>query len=164
MLDAVPVGRRVGATPVGWDPQGDRAKARCGGMLGVMTRDDRPTDPPVSDVLGDEDPDRAAILARRRRFVAVALSGLAVGAGCPQPCLSVAPPPESDRPPAPPPDDGIKPEVPPSEPQPEPTPCLKVLPPKEPEPTPCLKVAPPKEPEGKPKPCLRVARPTPEDD
>ncbi len=40
------------------------------------------------------DPDRAAILARRRRFIALALSGMATG-GCkhqpPQPCLSVPP-------------------------------------------------------------------------
>jgi hypothetical protein len=40
------------------------------------------------------DPDRAAILARRRRFIALAISGLATG-GCrtqpPQPCLSVPP-------------------------------------------------------------------------
>jgi hypothetical protein len=37
------------------------------------------------------DPDRAAILARRRRFIALAISGLATG-GCkhtPEPCLSI---------------------------------------------------------------------------
>jgi hypothetical protein len=40
------------------------------------------------------DPDRAAILARRRRFIALAISGLATG-GCkspPQPCLNMAMP------------------------------------------------------------------------
>lgn len=52
-------------------------------------------DPP--DELRDEDPDRAAILARRRRFIAIALSSLASGAGCartpprPEVCLSVVP-------------------------------------------------------------------------
>ncbi|MBC8070642.1 MAG: hypothetical protein IAG13_20090, partial [Deltaproteobacteria bacterium] len=37
------------------------------------------------------DPDRAAILARRQRFIAIALSGLASGSACskPQPCLNV---------------------------------------------------------------------------
>lgn len=41
----------------------------------------------------DDELDRAAILARRRRFVALAISGLA-GGGCAsaQPCLSVLPP------------------------------------------------------------------------
>lgn len=41
------------------------------------------------------DPDRAAILRRRQRFIAAALTGLAgLGAGCPkpQPCLSIAQP------------------------------------------------------------------------
>jgi hypothetical protein len=42
-----------------------------------------------------EDPDRAAILARRRRFIALAISGLATS-GCkrsaPEPCLSIAAP------------------------------------------------------------------------
>lgn len=49
------------------------------------------------DVADDEhdDPDRAAILARRRRFLAVALSGVAATAlaGCettPAPCLRLA--------------------------------------------------------------------------
>jgi hypothetical protein len=42
------------------------------------------------------DPDRAAILARRRRFIALAISGLATG-GCrhqPQACLSISIPDE----------------------------------------------------------------------
>lgn len=50
-----------------------------------------------------DDPDRAAILARRQRFVTLALSGLtgALSAGCdgrgatPQPCLEPARPPET---------------------------------------------------------------------
>lgn len=54
---------------------------------------DRDEEPEVG-----EDPDRAAILARRKRFVALALTGLATGAGCkrnePQPCLSIAAPDE----------------------------------------------------------------------
>lgn len=46
------------------------------------------------------DPDRAAILARRRRFIALAISGLA-STGCksssPEPCLSIhSPEPEGD--------------------------------------------------------------------
>jgi hypothetical protein len=156
-----------------------------------MSRDDRPTDPPGGDDLGDEDPDRAAILARRRRFIAVALSGLAVGAGCPQPCLSMSPPQDADKPqpdepagkpeaclkvapPAEPNPTPVEPVPPPTEPTPQP--CLKVAaPPTEPEPAPCLRVAPPKEPapqsclkvhkpsnEGKPRPCLKIARPEPD--
>ena len=49
----------------------------------------------------DEDPDREAILARRRKLIAVALAGLTSAAGCgddgglgPQPCLEMAPVPE----------------------------------------------------------------------
>ncbi|MCX4247957.1 hypothetical protein [Paraliomyxa miuraensis] len=44
-----------------------------------------------------DDPDRAAILARRQRFIALALSGLAVACGddgpspTPMPCLDVGP-------------------------------------------------------------------------
>lgn len=38
------------------------------------------------------DPDRAAILARRRRFVALALSTLSGATACPRPCLNVARP------------------------------------------------------------------------
>ena len=42
---------------------------------------------------GDDDPDRAAILSRRRKLIAVALAGLTSAAGCgddadPMPCLS----------------------------------------------------------------------------
>lgn len=153
-----------------------------------MTRDDRPTDPPDGDDPRDEDPDRAAILARRRRFIAIALSGLTVGAtGCPEPaqpatppdsgtapgdarpepCLKVAAPPESTPTDPPPPKDPeptpcLKVAAPPEpEPAPEPTPCLKVAPPppKEPEPQPCLSVRPRSDDEAKPQPCLKVARP-----
>lgn len=50
------------------------------------------------------DLDRAAILARRRRFIALAISGLAT-TGCkqsaPEVCLSVIPDPESGEPDAP---------------------------------------------------------------
>ncbi|MCA9637459.1 MAG: hypothetical protein KC420_15640, partial [Myxococcales bacterium] len=55
-----------------------------------MGKDDTKHDPPKPEV---EDPDRAAILARRQRFIAIALSGLATGSACtkPQPCLNVAP-------------------------------------------------------------------------
>jgi hypothetical protein len=49
----------------------------------------------------DNDPDRAAILARRRRFIALAISGLAA-TGCkgpgPQACLSIEQPPDPDDP------------------------------------------------------------------
>lgn len=139
-----------------------------------MTRDDRPEDRPGEDVARDEDPDRAAILARRRRFVAIALSGLAAGTGCtpkPEPCLKVAPPDDSSSGrPDPGPTSG-QPEAAPVEPQP----CLKIAPPSEPppevpaepeptpeaEPQPCLKVAPPA-PEPEPRPCLKVRRPDPE--
>lgn len=51
----------------------------------------------------DDDPDRAAILARRRRFVALAISGLAT-TGCkgspPEVCLSIAAPEEGGDDPA----------------------------------------------------------------
>ena len=126
-----------------------------------MTRDDRPEDPPGDGGVRDEDPDRAAILARRRRFVAIALSGLAAGTGCtpkPEPCLSVAP---LDDP-----SSGGRPETPP-----EPMPCLKVAPPEpepqpepqqaETKPEPCLKVRAPEEPKPQPQPCLSVAKPEP---
>ena len=110
-----------------------------------------------------EDPDRAAILARRRRFVALAISGLAT-TGCkqpgPEPCLSIqVPDPEPTEP------------VEPVEPEPFiEDPCVplesgetggdesggetgEALPPTPPEV--CLKVSP----KPKPRPCLNVARP-----
>lgn len=123
------------------------------------------------------DPDRAAILERRKRFIAVALSGLSTAActsgppqskpdpdvekgvpqqhdedaglegAAPQPCLSISQPPE-----------------PPPQPQPQPPP--------EPPPQVCLKIAqPPADtgeddggaiaPEPAPRPCLRQAAPKP---
>jgi hypothetical protein len=53
----------------------------------------------VDDAGADDALDRAAILARRQRFIALALSGLGAacgdGSGGPQPCLDVAPQTES---------------------------------------------------------------------
>jgi hypothetical protein len=129
------------------------------GTVAAMHDGDLPPDPPDDDA---QDPDRAAILARRKRFIAIALSGLATGAGCaqPQPCLDVASPREGEPrtdPPA----------ATPSEPKTDPataTPTAPATtpPPTEPAPEPCLKVAPPPQPEPKPMPCLNVARPPPE--
>ena len=55
----------------------------------------------MSDDERDDDPDREAILARRKKLIAVALAGLTSAAGCgddggigPQPCLEMAPVPE----------------------------------------------------------------------
>lgn len=50
----------------------------------------------------DTPDDRAAILARRQRFIALALSGLATACtlpdcGSPEPCLDVKAPPNSNR-------------------------------------------------------------------
>lgn len=143
-----------------------------------MTRDDRPKDPPPEAPDLEDDPDRAAILARRQRFVALALTGLATSCtpkSQPQPCLDVAPtqetPPPEPQPclkviaPQPEEQPGTQPQpdtAPGTDPQPTPAPCLKVAPPREPEPTPCLKVAPPPEPAPEPKPeprpCLKVRR------
>lgn len=45
----------------------------------------------MSDDQGSNDDDRAAILARRRRYIATALTGMAAGAltACAKPCLRV---------------------------------------------------------------------------
>lgn len=134
---------------------------------------------------GDHDPDRAAILARRKRFIAIALSGLTSGVGCAQPCLSIAQPNEGGEQPSDPQN------VPPGTPAPSdtapPEACLKVArPPDQPgqptqtdpanptdptaqpgttaRPEACLKVAmpPEKEPDpslAEPRPCLKVAPP-----
>jgi hypothetical protein len=127
----------------------------------------------------DDDSDRAAILARRQRFIAIALSGLASGAACtaPQPCLNVAQPNDSNATPDPTtPADTATPETPPQPclkvappedpPPPEtpPQPCLEVVPPKDDPaaPRPCLNVAPPKDDPAAPRPCLKVAQPDPE--
>jgi hypothetical protein len=113
-----------------------------------------------------EDPDRAAILARRQRFIAIALSSLASAAACkPQPCLDVSPannddgkadggkadeggtPPQACLKVAPPQD---------PPPQPPPQPCLEVAP------QPCLDIAVPEE--APPRPCLKIARPKDDDE
>jgi hypothetical protein len=115
------------------------------------------------------DPDRAAILARRQRFVALALSGLAT-TGCTdgstkQPGDDKADDKKAAEPPPHPCLSPVQPEQKPPEPPPQP--CLKVAPPEpegesesggvsepepapEPAPQPCLKKAPPR-------PCLKVA-------
>jgi hypothetical protein len=111
------------------------------------------------------DPDRAAILARRRRFIALAISGLAAGGckhGSPEPCLSVPPNAEGEGEPEPEPEPGPfveDPGVPVeggeaggesggTEPKPQPQPCLKV----QPNPQPCLKTRP------APHPCLMIMK------
>lgn len=103
----------------------------------------------------DDDPDRAAILARRKRFVALALTGLTTGAAAcaPQACLRVADPeprPPDEQPNQPVPADEQPPS--PEAPQPAPQPCLKVAAPQpdpqpapQPEPQACLKVAAPRD-------------------
>jgi len=118
-----------------------------------------------------DDPDRAAILRRRNRFIELALSTVAAGslAACddpvprpclepmalpddaqPQPCLKIAAP-DPDAGAAPPPAaDAGKPE-------PKPQPCLKPLAqPPQPQPQPCL--APPPD-RAKPQPCLSMPPP-----
>lgn len=106
-----------------------------------MADDDRSPD-------ADDDPDRAAILARRQRFVAIALSGLAATASeaCrpqPHPCLNVVGP-EEPQPDAP--QDGS--ETPPAEPPAE-TPVEEA-------PT---ETSAAEGPEANPTPCLNVVRP-----
>lgn len=87
----------------------------------------------------DDDLDRAAILARRNRFIAVALSGLATGVGCaPQTCLKVIAPqdPGAQRPARPEACLSVAyPEPRQPEPRPEPLPVM-VTPPPEPSPPP----------------------------
>jgi hypothetical protein len=128
------------------------------------------------------DPDRAAILARRQRFIALALSGFAGAAGCdralPQPCLEPPlPPPTSTKvdagiSPHPGPQVCLSPMLPPehdagapSQRDAGPQPCLDVVLPSDhaapsasasarrPAPRPCLSIKPPKPP---PRPCLMV--------
>ncbi len=97
-----------------------RAPVNQRGSLHLMTSSDEKkpeSAQPNPEANEAEDPDRAAILARRQRFIAIALSGLAVGAeaGCdsvPQPCLSIAPPQQNDNVQA--------------EQKPVPRPCLKI--------------------------------------
>ncbi|MBX7082434.1 MAG: hypothetical protein K1X88_24725 [Nannocystaceae bacterium] len=147
-----------------------------------MTRKSEDDEAPLA-----ADPDRAAILARRQRFIAFALSGLASAAACkrnaqPQVCLSMPQPLEGGGGEAPPqaclevaaPDPDVGGDE--GRPQPclditvrddggaAPQPCLEVAPPEPTEPTPprpCLKVRPPEDPPPEPPPqvCLRVAKP-----
>jgi hypothetical protein len=117
-----------------------------------------------------EDPDREAILARRQQFIAVALAGLASGAGCtqasPEPCLSIAAPTEAND------GDGDKGSTTAAgagdkdDPKTAPRVCLKkaIDRPAEAPPTGTdaaagtdATVDPPKEPEATPKPCLKKA-------
>ncbi|MEX1363797.1 MAG: hypothetical protein AB1Z98_11765 [Nannocystaceae bacterium] len=134
-------------------------------------RDDREAEPGRRD-----DPDRAAILARRQRFIALALTGL-TAAACdkpndeptapkgqsgqegkaddgarPQPCLDVQVA-----------DDGDDVDVGTSKTDlGRPVPCLEVMPPPPPDDAPpqaCLKIAAPPPEQPKPQPCLRVAKP-----
>jgi hypothetical protein len=134
-----------------------------------------------------DDPDRAAILARRQRFIALALSGLATTAcekpkedpatpkdgkavqegkddkgAPPQACLKVAAPEEPIGKPTPCLDVSVPDPEP--EPEPKPQPCLKIAAPDpEPKPHPCLSIKPPEpEPKPKPQPCLKVRAPEPE--
>lgn len=83
----------------------------------------------------DDDPDRAAILGRRQRFIAIALSGLA-SAACeasrPHPCLNVVHPGEEGK------DTDAQT-------QGEPHPCLSAVPEPDPEPA-------PEDPKAKPQP------------
>ena len=118
------------------------------------------------------DLDRAAILARRQRFIALALTGLSTTActtgdnkstgtkgdtkgevTAPHPCLKKVAPEEGGEP-APQPCLSVPIQEPPPEtPPPEPQVCLKMAPP-EPQPQPCLK-------KPAPKPCLKQAAPKP---
>jgi hypothetical protein len=126
-----------------------------------------------------EDPDRAAILARRQRFIAIALSGLTTGTACArsEPCLNVAVPPDGQAEPIEPGqttgDTGEVDGNVVTAPQPclmvaAPQPCLDVIEEPEPwpegQPQPCLDVLeePEPGPEPTPQPCLKVAAPEPE--
>lgn len=114
------------------------------------------------------DPDREAILRRRQRFIAAALTGIAAAStGCPskpQPCLKVAttPNPQATAAPRaclealPPPPRDEEPQGRPEPPAPQP--CLSV-------PAPDERPAPPEESDAKadpelapPQPCLRVQK------
>lgn len=118
----------------------------------------------------EDDLDRAAILARRRRFIALAISGLAT-AGCkrtsPEACLSIEITPQPEDEPEPPqpfvedPGVPLRGETGPNESETgstegealehnRPQVCLEVAPkPKSPKPRPCLKKQPPQ-------PCLMI--------
>lgn len=128
-------------------------------MLASVGMDD--TDPDDDRRATPDDLDRAAILARRQRFIALALSGLAGAAACtsterearPQACLkySIEPRQKPERKPEPEPEPKPEPRA---DPEPAdtavPMPCLSPLPPDEP-PTP-----PRPEPKATPAPCLSM--------
>lgn len=83
----------------------------------------------------EDDEDTRAILARRGRFIAIALAGMTTAA-CgpdldPRPCLSPMPDThgQEEQPPETQPQPCLAP--PPSDPDPEPQPCLSVLEPQE---------------------------------
>lgn len=137
-----------------------------------------------------EDLDRAAILARRNRFITMALTGLTAGAiacddtSSPDACLKVADPAQVEKEdPKEPAAQGEEGETPTAASgggaegadaegadaeggeaeggkEPMPTACLRVAAPPDPKPQPCLDVAP--EPEPEPQACLKVAAPDPE--
>ena len=109
----------------------------------------------------DDDPDRAAILARRRRFVALALSGLA-SSGCkspgPQACLDIAVPEdegggEQGGPIVEDPGRPVDPGTESSDDE-----GGEIV---EPSPQPCLEFAAPPHPKPAPRPCLKKAAPSP---
>ncbi len=113
--------------------------------------------------MGDDDPsdeDRAAILRRRAVFVASAVAGLGLAAGCaesaPRPCLDISVPEPSGQATAQPTQSA------------EPQACLQLASP----PQPCLDLAAPEDAgltgiedggrdAGQPRPCLRKAPPAP---
>jgi hypothetical protein len=157
------------------DPTRDPADDDSGGVAAGEAASDSPA---------GTDEDRAAILARRARFVASAMAGLVLGASCetqPQVCLNIAPP-RGDAGPPPPDaatdttaaDAGMVPDAQPSAlPEPIPGPCLRVAAPPGsasnpgPEPSPSASgsaipggprpLPPPVDPV--PAPCLKVAPP-----
>lgn len=123
----------------------------------------------MADDAPEHDPDRAAILARRQRFIALALSGLAGSAACdacqPQPCLNIAQPQDEGG------DaktgdaktgdakttDAKTTDAKTGDAKTTPQPCLHGGPP--PKPQPCLEVMP--DPKATPQPCLDVDPPQP---
>jgi hypothetical protein len=142
--------------------------------------DDDTRDPAEPAAAHGDDPDRAAILARRQRFIAIALSGLATATACDKPKADPSTPKDAKADESKQDDKGAPPQaclkVAPPEPVPAdgsstgmPMPCLDVAPP-EPEPIDdgspqaCLKIVrpPPEEPKPKPQPCLKVRPPEPD--
>ena len=116
---------------------------------------DRDDEPGTSPEPESEVEDRAAILRRRAMFIASAIAGLGMAAGCsePQPCLNIAIPHE------PPADAGAadaEPLI-----NPEPQPCLSVYRPPVPDPLDAGTDAPEDAGRPKPAPCLKMAPPRP---